>query len=122
MLLSQPWRVGLTTLALGLDAYTIIVHTTYGFQGVLPMLRSHKTKIYDIIGICFQHLMVLPAVAMILHLKWFHHGIDGPYEAPLFYTYLLGNLAFGAWYASMGVINPLFCTVVAPLASLLCVL
>ncbi|EEQ29447.1 uncharacterized protein MCYG_02266 [Microsporum canis CBS 113480] len=122
MLLSQPWRVGLTTLGIGLNAYTVLVHTTVGFKSVVPMLQSHKTKIYDIIGICFQHLMVLPTVAMILQLKWFHHGIDGPYEKPLFYTYLLGNLAFGAWYGSMGVINPLLSTVVAPLASLLCVL
>ncbi|KAK2849604.1 hypothetical protein FQN49_005595 [Arthroderma sp. PD_2] len=122
MLLSQPWRVGLTALGIAMNAYTVIVHTTVGFKSIIPMLHSHKAKIYDIIGICFNHLMVLPAMAIILQLKWFHYGIEGPYEAPIFCTYLLGNLAFGAWYGSMGVINPLLSTVIAPLASLLCVL
>ncbi|EGD96546.1 hypothetical protein TESG_03986 [Trichophyton tonsurans CBS 112818] len=113
---------GLTALGIGFNAYTVLVHTTYGFTSVLPMLRSHKSKIYDIIGICFQHLMILPTIGIILQLKWFHHGIEGPFEKPLFYTYLLGNLACGGWYASMGVVNPLLGTVFAPLASLLCVL
>lgn len=62
MLLSQPWRVGLTALGIGFNAYTVLVHTTYGFTRVLPMLRSHKSKLYDIIGICFQHLMILPTI------------------------------------------------------------
>lgn len=69
MLLSQPWRVGLTALGIGFNAYTVLVHTTYGFTSVLPMLRSHKSKLYDIIGICFQHLMILPTIG-----SKSHHG------------------------------------------------
>ncbi|KAK9598885.1 hypothetical protein V6Z93_003207 [Aspergillus fumigatus] len=122
MFLSQPWRVGLTSLAIGLNGVTVIAHSYYGFTSALPLLASHRKPLYDVIGVCFIHLMLLPVMSSILQLKWLQYGLDSPYDKPLLTCYLLGQLGFGGWYYALGTKAPLLSTVVAPIATLLCVL
>ncbi|KAL1914866.1 uncharacterized protein VTP21DRAFT_7782 [Calcarisporiella thermophila] len=122
MFLSQPWRVGLTGLGITLNAFTVIVHTKYGFDTALPQLASHKKPLYNIIGVCFIHLMLLPVMSSILQLKWLQFGLDSPYDRPLLACYVLGHFAFGCWYYALGARAPLLSTVVSPLTTLLCLL
>ncbi|GFF36623.1 hypothetical protein IFM46972_04949 [Aspergillus udagawae] len=105
MLLSEPWRLGLTSLAIGLNAVTVLAHTYYGFDIALPQLASHKKPLYNVIG-----------------LKWLQYGLNCPYDKVLLTCYVLGHLGFGGWYYTLGAKKPLLSTVVAPIATLLCVL
>jgi hypothetical protein len=122
MLLSEPWRLGLTSLAIGLNAATVLVHTYYGFDIALPQLASHKKPLYNVIGVCFIQLMLLPVMSSILQLKWLQYGLNCPYDKILLTCYVLGHLGFGGWYYKLGAKKPLLSTVVAPIATLLCVL
>ncbi|KAL2825498.1 hypothetical protein BDW59DRAFT_161726 [Aspergillus cavernicola] len=119
MLLPQTWRVGLMSLGIGLNAFTIVVHTAYGFNPILPKLASHKNTLYDVVGVCFIHLMVLPAISIILQLKWLQFGLNTPYDEALLGSYVLGNLGFGAWYYALGARAPLLSTVASPIVTLL---
>jgi hypothetical protein len=150
MFLSEPWRLGLTGLAIGLNTFTVLAHSYYGFDTVLPLLASHRKPLYNVIGVCFIHLMLLPIMSSkykieyihwglpsychtkgwiiltiyvgILQLKWLQYGLDSPYDKPLLTCYVLGHLGFGGWYYALGTKAPLLSTVVAPIATLLCVL
>lgn len=72
MFLSQPWRVGLTSLAIGLNGVTVIVHSHYGFTSALPLLASHRKSLYDVIGVCFIHLMLLPVMSSKYNMGYTH--------------------------------------------------
>jgi hypothetical protein len=58
----------------------------------------------------------------ILQLKWLQYGLNCPYDKVLLTCYVLGQLGFGGWYYTLGAKKSLLSTVVAPIATLLCVL
>jgi hypothetical protein len=72
MFLSEPWRLGLTSLAIGLNTFTVLAHSYYGFDTALPLLASHKKPLYNVIGVCFIHLMLLPVMSSKYKIEYIH--------------------------------------------------